>query len=60
MNISRKRGEKNAKRRSVRAKTRREREKQVYLSRQRRLMNTEGTQHGDPISIRRIEDGKIV
>jgi len=53
MNISRKRGRKNVKRRSIRAKTRQQREKQVYLLRQRRRMETEGTQHGDPVEVKR-------
>ena len=52
MNISRKRGRKNVKRRSIRAKTRQQREKQVYLLRQRRRMETEGSQHGNPIEIK--------
>ena len=50
--LGKKREKKEVRRRKVpRLKTRRERTKAIYLARQKRLMETEGSQYGDIVSI---------
>ena len=50
--LGKKREKKEVRRRKVpRLKTRRERIKAIYLARQKRLMETEGSQHGEGVKI---------
>ena len=49
--LARKRGRHNKRRRDIRAKSLYLRQKKAYLERQKRIMEEEGTQHGDPIEV---------
>ena len=49
--LARKRGRHNKRRRDMRSKSSYLRQKKLYLDRQNRVMEEEGSQHGDPIEV---------